>query len=494
MQYPVQRRRQRRSSARRTLAALTVLAAIGTARGADGFKTLPVIPDVGEPFDVKRFCTVSVPYRENAFIAYRHAAASLVKAGEIVNRNNAATRADWDAYYGSFNRTLEQGWRFANKDVRSWLEKNETALEAWQRGTECADSLEVPPAEIGVIPPDVNVFTMIFGSMDSNQAGRDFAHLACLKAARLRAGPHPAEAWKWYHAALRSSAHLGMHGSLIGRLVGSAIYSVAADRTRDWAEQPEITGADLRRALADVLVVNSMFQPFSDTLKADYLYNAHNLDGCIELGVRYVGEYLPYIGYRERTRRALNVIYANLLSQADRPRWRRSATCGKLGLFAAPHAASHTPAIYSDEEIEGRILAFPPDLKVAQNFVPPKSVFDVPDNERVRQSALVLSLALQLHYREHGQFPASLDELVQNGYLKSIPADPCGKGEPFHYRREANARDGAVLWSVARDGIDQQGRLDIFRDKSDGKGDRIYKIHAPRHGSKSPNSKEPRTQ
>jgi hypothetical protein len=93
-----------------------------------------------------------------------------------------------------------------------------------------------------------------------------------------------------------------------------------------------------------------------------------------------------------------------------------------------------------------------------------------------------LSLALQLHYREQGQFPASLDELVRKGYLTSIPADPYGKGEPFHYRRETNPRE-AVLWSVAQDGIDQQGKLEVWRDTRDGTGDRSFKIHAPRHRS-----------
>jgi hypothetical protein len=483
MQFSTQQRRNDFTATCRLLVCCAIWTSIATANAADRPGTLPVIPDVGEPFDVKKFCAVSVPYGQNAFIAYRHAAASKVGEGEIVNRPNWATRAQWNAYFLSLNQTLEQGWRFADKNVRRWLETNETALEAWQRGTECADALASPPAEIGVVPPDVDVLRAMFASMAFNQAGRDFARLACLKAARLRAGPHPAGAWMWYRAALRSSAHLGMHNTLTGRLVGSAIYDLAADTSRDWAAQPEIKADDLRRALADVLAVNRMSPPFSETVKGDYLFSANSLDGCIELGVRYIGEYLPYIGYRQRTRRALNLVYANLLSQADRSRWQRSPTRGKLGLFAGDRSLSRSPMVYSDEEIEGRFLAFPPDTKIAHYFVPPDSVFEFRDNEQAWQSGLVLSLALQLHYREHGQFPATLDELVRNGYLTSVPADPFGKGEPFRYRREPNARGEAVLWSVAKDGIDQQGRLDVFRDHSDGKGDRIFKVQAPRQGS-----------
>jgi hypothetical protein len=34
-------------------------------------------------------------------------------------------------------------------------------------------------------------------------------------------------------------------------------------------------------------------------------------------------------------------------------------------------------------------------------------------------------------------------------------------------------------WSVAKDSIDQQGKLDAQRDGTDGAGDRIYKISVP---------------
>lgn len=66
-------------------------------------------------------------------------------------------------------------------------------------------------------------------------------------------------------------------------------------------------------------------------------------------------------------------------------------------------------------------------------------------------------LALQLNYREHGSFPASLAELVKNGYLKSIPIDPFGKGQAFRYRREPESHGAAVVWSVWIDGVDQAG-------------------------------------
>jgi len=106
--------------------------------------------------------------------------------------------------------------------------------------------------------------------------------------------------------------------------------------------------------------------------------------------------------------------------------------------------------------------------------------FDAADRDRARQSALVLGVALELYHREHGQFPAGLDELVKGGYLKSVPADPFGKGEPFHYRRETDPQQGAILWSVWTDGIDQNGKIEVDRDREGASGDKIFRIASPR--------------
>jgi hypothetical protein len=105
--------------------------------------------------------------------------------------------------------------------------------------------------------------------------------------------------------------------------------------------------------------------------------------------------------------------------------------------------------------------------------------------ERVRQAALVLGSALELFHREHDQFPAALDDLVKQRYLKSIPADPFVadpfvKGEPFQYRRETDSRLGVVVWSVWMDGIDQNGMIDASRGREAAPDDKLFRIAGPR--------------
>jgi hypothetical protein len=460
---------------KRCLAAtVAILLWTAAARAVDAPATLPSIPDVGEPFDVKSVISAPFSYRNNAFTSYRHAARSYVAPQNAVKAaKQPGGLIDWKSFSKSLDETYESGWAHANDDVRDWLKANEFALEIWHRGTECADAMDIPLADIHVIR----------GGAGYHPELRDFARLAWLKTARVTAEGKPVEAWTWHRAALRSSAHVAMHASLIGPLIGFAIYAGTADLVRGWADRPEISASDLRRALADTIAVNEMMPPLSEALKCDYLGWRTKEDrlAAIDAAVPDLAPLLGQIGCEQRARRSLNLLYANLLSQADRPRFRRSPIRGKLQLFGrGPQQLPVTPKVYSDEEIEEKVLTFPPDLKIAQTFLPPKGVFDVFDHERVMRDVLVLRLALQLHYREHGQFPATLAELVQNGYVKSIPLDPYGKGEPYHYRRDNDSRKRAELWSVWEDGIDQHGKVDSRNSPQEDKGDRIFKIEGPR--------------
>ena len=99
------------------------------------------------------------------------------------------------------------------------------------------------------------------------------------------------------------------------------------------------------------------------------------------------------------------------------------------------------------------------------------------DREAARQVLLETTLALQIWYREHGEFPDSLEPLV-GGLLESLPGDPFGKGEPIRYRRETDASQGATIWSIGDDEVDNDGRVDINKGNSR-QGDVVISVKAP---------------
>jgi hypothetical protein len=452
---------------------LLCIASAGAAERAAAERdyALPPIPDVGQPFDVRQFSAVSVPDHQNAWTYYRQASRLLVAIQSLLTpaeRKRLPSRANpndnaWEA--------MEQGWTHANGTTRRYLRENQVALEVWKRGTDCPTALRIPLREL------------TFQSLGSTyyQSAREFARLAWLEAARQRAGPRPSEAWTWYRALLRSSSHLAAHAGLMGRMVSEAILNGTVDFALPWAAQPEITAADLRQALADAQTAAGMRPPFSDNMKAEYLAWIHGgVDEAIETASPELAPFLKTIGYRERLRRSVNLAYANLLSHCDAFRYRRPPLSVKLRLFARGEAAQAGETVLSAREIEKRILSIPGvDAKTTEYLTPPGSIYDALDRERVQEAALILGLTLQLHDREHHEFPQTLNELVAKGYLTSIPADPFGKGERFHYRPNADARQGAVLWSVWLDGVDQQGEFDATRKSGKDVGDRIFKISAP---------------
>ena len=60
------------------------------------------------------------------------------------------------------------------------------------------------------------------------------------------------------------------------------------------------------------------------------------------------------------------------------------------------------------------------------------------------------TLAVHLYQRRHGRLPERLDQLVSDGILKEVPADPFG--DVLHYSAER-----AIVWSNGPDGIDHGG-------------------------------------
>jgi hypothetical protein len=75
---------------------------------------------------------------------------------------------------------------------------------------------------------------------------------------------------------------------------------------------------------------------------------------------------------------------------------------------------------------------------------------------------LTVQLALQAFSVEHGAYPATLEVLVNAGYLPQLPTDPFALSGSFHYSRKGA---GYLLYSLGPDGKDDGGKP--IMDKKD---------------------------
>ena len=402
------------------------------------------VPIVAEPFDVKAAGRVDVPEGQNAFELYALAATRTATFPPLVNE--AYTRLQEEKAPSSIPGEL-----------LTFLDSQRAVLELFRQGSE-------RPEAVYHQPESYTLSTLL----DVTQQLRQMARLAELEALRLELQGDVAGAWEWHRATLRASRHSGMHGALIERLVGIAIYSLASDGIVRWSARPEVDSSQLRTALDELREVNRKTVPISGPLHVEYLMMQKMLTsptlrsqviGMSSEGTdRYALEAQCLLLEPDTSQRTLRLAFTNWLSQCDLPHHERAPTAtGPLELFDVPVGGDSGGAGVSAEEVQRLLYSAP----LGRLLLPAASqALHAHDREITRQKLLEAALALQVWYREHGEFPESLDPLVGT-LLDSVPIDPCGKGEAIRYRREPDAEHGATIWSVGDDGVDNDGRADV---------------------------------
>jgi hypothetical protein len=79
-------------------------------------------------------------------------------------------------------------------------------------------------------------------------------------------------------------------------------------------------------------------------------------------------------------------------------------------------------------------------------------------------------IALARYKAEHSAYPKTLDALVPE-YSDGIEMDPFGN-DALAYRRE---KDGFVLYSIGRDGVDNGGAPGKAAGPADGQSDTVWR-------------------
>ncbi len=402
------------------------------------------VPDMGDPFDVEEFGTVEIRAEDNAFLGYVDAA-SLLVAPELSDVEG-------------FDDEKIKSWSDATTGMRDALERNRPALERWQQATTKPDALYIQPKDVA--------FDTLLPAI---QGLREFARLGLVEGLRLESNGDVDEAWAVYRAMFRSSRHSGLHGGLIERLVGIAMYSKTIRSMTRWSAHPQVTAGQLERAIDELSSDYKLTASPSVSLKAEYLMQL-NMSTTPELQAELLREAgippmltgigLYAIGEPELSRRVTRQVFANWLENIDKPRHARpSRRGGVLDLFEQDPAVRLPPNRLTADEIQ---RVFPRSV-IAKFLLPAFSQFDVAvSREEARQAALITVLRVQLYYRKHGMFPKDLDTLIDD-HKSALPTDPLGKaGQRLHYRRD---EDGAIVWSVGENGVDDGGSIEFVSGK-----------------------------
>lgn len=395
------------------------------------------VPDIGDPFDVEAFGTVEITPADNAMTHYALAVKSL--------------RKPIGAAPDDLENAIEHGWAQTSEPLRKWLDDNQVALAEWRKGTERSQAVEVPPKDFR--------FSTI---LEVTQESRELTRLAILQAERCAHDGDLDTAWGWLLASVRASRHVQQNGVLIQRLVGMVMFYNSADGIQRWSAHPAVTPDQLRQALAEFREADRLTPPNSAALKAEYLVLTNTLretprhklmDYCFDVHVPSTLQSTAMFvtGDPELSLKAFQHVFANILSELDKPKRDRAPSAGgRFNLYDLPPGTTRCLPVHELDKIVFSTY-------LARSTLPAyQQAGDAMDREAARRAAVSLMLACQLHHRLHGDWPAKVEDLVPD-ILAESPADPLGKsGELMRLKRYG---DYLVIYSVGLNGVDDGGNI-----------------------------------
>lgn len=366
--------------------------------------SLSGLPDIGMPFDATRFDGIRVPDDENAFVLYRQAGAQRVLLDPEVQPLYKAN----------------QSWSQAAPDIRDWVRANSAALRLWKRAAARSRALYMPPRELS-FESNMEVILQL----------RDLTRVADVEGSRLEELGDLAGAWSVYGSMLRSSRHMGLFGSAVQRLVGMACLRISAPRILAWSRHPLVSASQIREALAEVVACEQMTPPASQSLEIEYLSLMKAFDEPKRLAFgdpaaeqywyRHIrgGPEAELFLFREpeRSRRVVQLVFANWLAYCDRPPSQRPKTSTEINLFEPDSTTPAPTHVLSSAALQ----RWNETTLFAKQFLPAFANYgQALDAERGLFAGLKVHLAEQLYLREHGKAPQKLGDLV-GPYLERLP-------------------------------------------------------------------------
>jgi hypothetical protein len=379
--------------------------------------------------------------------------------------------ARWDAFYDQQSRAGQRPW--VAKDcprVAAWLKVNEkplaVAVEATRRPA-YFNPLIAQRTEKGR-------GGLMSALLPGVQMCRELAS-ALTARALLRVGDGKFdEAWQDLLACHRLARLVGRGATLIEALVGMALEGVASNADLAYLERAKLTPAQVRDRLKDLQGLPPL-PPLADKValaeRFVYLESVQMFrrggPGMVEVladgrparkpdpkelramalidwapalrnGNRWYDRLAAALRLEDRARRQkeLDRIEADL--RALKAAAARSADLARLGLWKG-----------SPDKI-GKVIG---DVLISLLMPAVRKVQDAHDRTEQVQRNLRVAFALGAYQREHGRYPAKLEDLAPK-YLPSVPGD-LFSGKALVYRPAAK---GYLLYSVGVNGKDEGGR------------------------------------
>ena len=391
------------------------------------------VPDIGDPFDVAAFEAVEIPATDNAAEIYVATDAMLVR-GKYPTED--------------LDRVFENGWSDATEELQKLLTANERALDEWRRGTERPTVQFVSPKEISIHSILPSVYEL-----------REFSRLTRLRAERCLHEGDIVEAWDWLRAGVRASRQLGQHGGFVERLVGIYTFSLVAQGINRWAADPRVDESFLRKAAEQFDADDAMTPLTSVGFKSEYVCYLHMIESdpsLTNLGAMITDNGVPasalpvfmfVMGEPEYSRLLVQHVFDGWLEHVDLPKWKRASKATvSLGMY---------PPVPKPGQLSGPKLGSRLDsIRLARARLSQHE--EHVDREAAHRAALKLTLAVQRHYRLHGDWPGKLEDLAPD-ILKELPADPFGKsGETLLLKRDG---DDLIIYSLGNNGFDDSGAI-----------------------------------
>ncbi len=378
---------------------------------------------------------------------------------------------EFDALYDEQSRSTQRPWPAKDyPHIAAWLKVNEKPLAVAFEATKRPDYFNPLVSRWTEKDPG----SLLSALLPSVQKCRELANALAARA-MLRVGEGKFdEAWQDLLACHRLGRLVARGGTLIEALVGIAIDQIASNADLAYLERANLTAKQIQDRLKDSQGLPPM-APMAD--KIDLAERFMYLDSLRLIRGGGVGMLEGLSGGRTKKPSAAE------LKALDMIDWEPALRNGNRWydrLAAALRLQDRADRQKALDQIEEDLTALtkeaaemanleklllgkdPPDKTVGKVIgdvliglmIPAaRKVQDAHDRIEQVQRNLHLAFALAGYHRDHGRYPAKLDDLAPK-YLAAVPGD-LFSGKPLVYRP---SEKGYLLYSVGVNGKDEEGR------------------------------------